>query len=490
MRGRGWMRFTGLAAIAWAAAACGSTVSTEPKPPVVEEEEEPPPLPPGMCRDGRPAAPVIEEGCAEEPLPEEDGSTCVRTIYSLGLGDEHTCAMVSGGRVKCWGAGEALGLGDVEDRGDEPGEMGGCLPTVDLGSDLPVTRLTAGAKHSCALLEDGTVRCWGNNERGELGLGDRASRGRAPLEMGKNLRAVDLGTDAVVLGVRAGRAHTCAVLRDSLLKCWGENGQGQLGLGDRRDRGGEPGDMGDNLPTVDLGQGERLVGLAVGGDHTCVWMVSGRLKCWGANGAGQLGLGDDTNRGEKGWQMGDSLPAVNLGTDERITLVATGLYHTCALFEGGSVKCWGGDHAGALGVSGTHGDRPESMGDNLPVVNLGAGKKAVSIAAGDHRTCALLDDGSVKCWGANYDGELGLGDRKDRGYEPEDMGDGLPAVDLGTGAVATGIRMRGKHTCVWLRGGDLKCWGVNTRGQLGLGHAAPRGTAKRRMGDALPAVEL
>ena len=156
--------------------------------------------------------------------------------------------------VKCWGDNGygQLGLGDTADRGDQSGEMGGDLPAVDLGAGRIATAITAGGYHTCALLDDATVKCWGWGWHGRLGLGDMASLGDEPGEMGVNLPAVDLGAGRTATAITAGDAHTCALLDDATVKCWGDNGAGQLGLGDTANRGDEPGEMGVNLPAVDL----------------------------------------------------------------------------------------------------------------------------------------------------------------------------------------------------------------------------------------------
>src|SRR5436190_12467161 len=115
------------------------------------------------------------------------------------------------------------------------------------------------------------------------------------------------------------------------------------------------------------------------------------------------------------------------------------------------------------------------MGNALPAVQLGTGRTATAIATGTDHTCALLDDGTVKCWGANLDGELGLGDKVTRGDGPGEMGDALPAVALGAGRTARAIATGQNHTCALLDDGSVKCWGSNGRGQLGIGSLQNKG---------------
>jgi alpha-tubulin suppressor-like RCC1 family protein len=130
------------------------------------------------------------------------------------------------------------------------------------------------------------------------------------------------------------------------------------------------------------------------------------------------------------------------------------------------------------------------MGDALPAVDLGPGRTATAVAAGFFHTCARLDDRRVKCWGNNGYGQLGLGDAVNRGDGPGEMGDALPAVDLGLGRTATAVAGGFGYTCALLDDRRLKCWGNNQFGQLGLGDSLNRGDAPGEMGDALPAVDL
>src|SRR5262249_46538001 len=149
---------------------------------------------------------------------------------------------------------------------------------------------------------------------------------------------------------------------------------------------------------------------------------------WGFNSTGRLGLGDTTNRGDNrdmpGHQMGDKLPPVNLGMDKKATALAAGMHHTCAVRSDGSIKCWGENNYGQLGLGDNtpRGSMPDQMGAQLPLVNLGTGKTVTALSAGYEHTCALLNDGKVKCWGENDHGQLGLGDNKNRGDMPSQMG--------------------------------------------------------------------
>jgi hypothetical protein len=179
--------------------------------------------------------------------------------------------------------------------------------------------ISAGTYHTCAVLDDDSVKCWGRGDHGQNGYGDRltaatVNRGDSPGEMGDNLDAVDLGTGRNAKMISVGDSHTCAVLDDDSVKCWGWNANGQLGLGDTSSRGDYPGEMGDNLPVVDLGTGRTAKMIDAGTHHTCAVLDDDKVKCWGWNDSGRLGLGDTSNRGDGPGEMGDNLPVVDLGT--------------------------------------------------------------------------------------------------------------------------------------------------------------------------------
>jgi alpha-tubulin suppressor-like RCC1 family protein len=432
------------------------------------------------CDDGNV---VTGDGC---------GSTC-RRVVALAVGDLHGCVLLDDGSVKCWGYNGAgqLGLGDSQSRGDAPGELGDSLLPVDLGAGRTAKAISAGDNHTCALLDDATVKCWGWNPFGQLGLGDKQVRGMGPNQMGNNLPVVDLGTGRTAKAISGHDRHTCAILDDGTVKCWGYNLNGRLGLGDTVDRGGAAGEMGDYLPPLSLGTGRTAKALSIGpsAEFDCAILDNGALKCWGKNGAGQLGLGDPQDRGDGAGEMGDNLPVVNLGTGRTAKIVVVGGGHTCAILDNGAVKCWGGMGTG-LGDTLNHGDGAGEMGDSLPVVSLGTGRTAKAITAGVLHTCAILDNGAVKCWGYGADGETGLGDPQTRGDGPNEMGDNLPAVALGAGRTAKALAAGGVQTCALLDNDTIKCWGGNNYGQLGLGDVNARGAAPNQMGDSLPALLL
>ena len=189
------------------------------------------------------------------------------------------------------------------------------------------------------------------------------------------------------------RSFTCAVLSTGDVKCWGWNGTGCLGIGDTVNRGDNAGDM-DTLPAVDLGGNNRAIQVAVGGRHACALLESGEVKCWGANFLGELGQGRaNTVVGDEAGQMGNNLPATDLGPDAQDKQLALAGQFSCALLTDGRIKCWGANPNGNLGLGNTNpvGTAPNHMGANLAAVFLGAGRSAVSISAGETHVCAVLD---------------------------------------------------------------------------------------------------
>jgi cysteine-rich repeat protein len=438
---------------------------------------------------------VAGEHCDDGNMAGGDAcpSDCRHRVISMELGGGHTCVLREDGYVACWGVNGsgALGLGDPFSRGDEPNELGAALPLVDLGEASTHVLVAAGRSHVCALGADGAMKCWGYNGFGQLGLGDVMDRGKSPNHMGGKLPRVDLGASAAAF-VAAGHDHTCAMFEGGAVSCWGNNGFGQLGLGGVEHRGDESNEMGAALALVDLGPGKTATALAAGANHTCVVLDSGKIKCWGKNFVGELGLGDRKTRGDGPGEMGSILPEVDVGMGRTASALALGAGHSCALLEGGAVKCWGFNDEGqlGLGISGYVGDDPGEMGETLAEVDLGAGRSAIAIAAGDHHTCALLGGGAAKCWGRNDRGQLGLGDTLPRGDGPGEMGDALPEVELGPSGEIIAIAAGGSFTCALFFDGAIKCWGDNTFGRLGLGDTESRGDEPGEMGALLPFTPL
>ena len=415
----------------------------------------------------------------------------------LSAGGGNSCAVLAQGQVKCWGINYAgqLGINSDTDHGGHPGDMGAALPAVPLGAGRTAVQVAVGDGHSCALLDDSSVKCWGYNEFGQLGQGHTYHLGTQHHTMDE-VQAVALALEPgdQVAAIAAGGFRTCALSQRGVLKCWGQNKQasdgtgGFLGLGDTENRG-DGNDMGAALPAVNVGAGRRVAQVAMGHWHSCALLDDGSLKCWGRNHKGQLGLGDTVDRGASASGMGDGLPAVDLG-ERRAVRVTAGELHTCAILDDQSVKCWGYNEDGRLGLGTTtkaYGDGPLEMGGNLPAIEL-ATASPVAIAAGKDHTCVRFANASVKCWGLNYNGQLGLGNKLVYGDQSTDMGANLPAVDLAAGLAS--VSPGGSFGCARLQSDAVKCWGHNDRGQLGLRDTADRGDEPLEMGLNLLALSF
>jgi alpha-tubulin suppressor-like RCC1 family protein len=447
--------------------------------------------------NGPVAASAPQSAASEEPfLP-------VRQIHTHA---STTCAVFEDGRLKCWGLGSSGQLADNRNNilGDHPNDMGDKLAAVPLSGGA-VVAIAGGTRTACAVLSDGRVKCWGSGYSGSLGTGS----GSNTLVEAVSAPVIDLGTGKTAKAVVGGRWVFCAHLTDDTVKCWGgDSGVGNLGIGEAGGIGDAPGEMGDALPAVNLGTGRTVKSLSASGLHVCAILDDDTLKCWGFNAYGALGTESTTYHGTTLASMGDALPVVNVGTGRKVKKVGTATWGTCAILDNDRLKCWGYNAGGALGLGfltpwpDSIGNAPGEMGDSLPYVDLGTGRTVKEVANGAVGACAILDDNGLKCWGAasvapggDYPpgaGLLGSGDTVDRGGAAGQMGDNLPYVDLGTGRHAVKVHAHGEgsHFCAILDNGKVKCWGANQNGQLGVGDRADRGDAPGEMGDNLPYVDL
>ncbi|MFC5183326.1 RCC1 domain-containing protein [Actinomadura harenae] len=292
-----------------------------------------------------------------------------------------------------------------------------------------VTALTAGAAHTCALFDGKTLRCWGDNQYGELGIGTNA-----PTPQPSEVQGL-AGTPTATLS-RA--VHNCSLLTTGTVQCWGMNKYGQLGDGNL---------VNTKNPIQVKGLRGTVRLLAVGGDHTCVvYQQDDSTWCWGQNKYGELGDGTLTT---------GSLQAVQVkGLPSPPERFATGVWTTCAILKDGSTWCWGHNEEGELG-NGT-----KSLGSPKPVQVKGLASTPTELVAGNFHTCALEQDGSMWCWGENKYGQIGDGSVK-IATKPTQV-TGLP----GTPAH---IIAGGYHTCATFSDGGMSCWGQNNFGQLGDG---------------------
>jgi hypothetical protein len=234
-----------------------------------------------------------------------------RTAKALAAdpADDVMCAILDTDQVKCWGsdAEGQLGDGDTLNRGNAANQMGDDLPFADLAT-LSVNQVSTSGRNTCAIVSPGKIRCWGEGASGGLGDGSTANHGDQPNEMGGNLGEVPIGGTPEL--VHAGDDFACAVTTSGLY-CWGENSDGELGLGDTMNRGVAPGQVAALAP-IDLGTQLDVVELTSGIRFVCARFSDGSIKCWGNGNYGELGTGAVTDLGVSAGQMGTSLPFVSL----------------------------------------------------------------------------------------------------------------------------------------------------------------------------------
>jgi alpha-tubulin suppressor-like RCC1 family protein len=266
-----------------------------------------------------------------------------------------------------------------------------------------VTQIAAGAIHTCALLDTGAVRCWGDGFHGMLGYGNQNAIGdnEAPASAG------DVNVGGTVVQITAGNQHTCALLDTGAVRCWGWGNYGQLGHASTSNIGDyfAPAGYGD----VDVGG--TVTQVVAGGNHTCALLETGAVRCWGQGFRGALGYGNANNIGDT--EHPASAGDVNVGGIA--VKLAAGSDHTCALLDTGAVRCWGWGVFGELGYG-----NETTIGDNETPASAGdvdVGGVVTHIAAGALHTCAALDTGAIRCWGSDYHGQLGYGS------PPSDIGD-------------------------------------------------------------------
>ena len=355
-----------------------------------------------------------------------------QTAKAVSTGISHTCAILNDGKVKCWGLGMRgrLGQGNEHLIGDETGELEK-MPTIDLGKDRTAKAVSVGFDHTCALLDDNTVKCWGSGSTGRLGNGKEENLGDGSDEMGDKLLAIDFGSSRTAKAISAGGYHTCAILSDNNVKCWGSGNDGRLGQ-ESTDHIGDEEDEVKDMPVVDLGNGRTAKAISAGSGHTCAILDDDTVKCWGSGMTGRLGYGNLLSLGDESGEMGDELIRVNIGAGRKAKSISAGSNNTCVVLDDNTAKCWGGGAYGQLGAGNVYriGDNSGEM-EALKPINFGEGRTVQTITAGGNHVCALLDNNAIKCMGYGYHGQLGSGKTDNLGDNSNEVGDDLPTVDLG-----------------------------------------------------------
>jgi alpha-tubulin suppressor-like RCC1 family protein len=374
-----------------------------------------------------------EGGCEVElradGLPCEPGVACADGLCAapdprhraLVAGTAHTCVLrPTDGALRCFGDGLLGQLGDGLGASS-------ATPRTVVGLDTALSLASQG-DHTCALSAGGDVFCWGAGANGQLGDGgtsDALSPGLVSLP-------------EAAVAVAAGGRHSCAVLESGAVRCWGSQQYGALG-------NGATVAAAVVAPTPVLWLGDAL-DMWAGGNQSCALRDGGRLVCWGQNSAGGIGDGTTTHRG---YPVEVAPGAAELWRARRLV---TGAEHACVVSDEGAVFCWGRNAYSQLGL-------PDIVNRRLaePIAELADGVWTVAASA-DH-TCALLEDGTVRCWGRNTHGQLGLGNTATRVAHPT----AVPGL-TGVAAIACGAL----HTCALTAAGTLYCWGANPDGRLGF----------------------
>ncbi len=337
---------------------------------------------------------------------------------TMGLGSFHSCAISRTGELKCWGsnANDQLGDGSSITQRNTPGNV--------LGSAKYIA-VAGGETFTCAVTSGGAAQCWGRNVFGQLGDGSNTTR-NTPVQV--------VGLSSGVTAIAAGHLHACALLSTGTVKCWGDNSDGQLGVGTL---------VPSSIP-VDVVGLSGVQSIESGAYYTCALLQGGAVKCWGFNGSGQLGDNSKQTR---------STPTDVVGLSSGVARVSAGWGHTCAALTDGTVMCWGaaGSHLGDL-----------SPNDRLVPSPVSTVSGATDVVVGNMFTCAIVGGGGVQCWGLGNDGRLGYG---------QSFTSATPVTVSGISA-ASALRTGDSHACVIVSGSQAFCWGANLRGQLGSGSSA------------------
>ena len=368
-------------------------------------------------------------------------------LAKLALGDSHSCALAEEGIVKCWGAGGGGRLG----HGGTPSSSAPVTTSSAGGAALSdVIQVSAGAEHTCGLTASGGVKCWGNGANGRLGHNVLTSS-VSPVAV-KDVAGT--GTLSGIVQISLGQEHTCAVTSAMKVLCWGKGDFGRLGHDATTD---------SSLPVFvkdvsGAGELSGIVQVSAGAQHSCALSIEGQVFCWGKGSDGRLG-----NRQTADKTLPVSVFAGSTGSAllRNIIQISAGDWHICALTEGGEVRCWG--HNGSQGKLGNR----ETSNKHYPVSVLAGATGSTHLAgvvqvksAGAH-SCALLSSGQVKCWGSGEYGKLGNNGTANKRY-PVDVafGGGLLSniVEVSVGR---------DHSCALSASNQVRCWGKGSSGQLG-----------------------
>ncbi len=346
-------------------------------------------------------------------------SDLLSAVISFSAGDTHSCAVIDGGSVFCWGDNYFGQLGNGTDVNS--------AELVRVNDIIDAVSVVTGNGHSCAVLSTGSVQCWGKNSSGQLGDGTKVVSFTPVTVVGLS----DVAT------MVAGWNHSCARSNDNKVLCWGENAQGQLGDGTG---------VTSTTPVAVSGITSAL-SISSGSNHTCVLLSNDNVSCWGYNAKGQLG--DNST-------VTPLIPVTVTGISD-VASITLGRYFSCVLLNDGGVSCWGDNTWGQLGNGSTN-NTPTLI--PAPVNDLA---NVVSVSAGFEHSCAVLNTGRVWCWGANDSAQLG------NGFSGYEFSLSTPAMVNGGLTDAVLVSSGRRDSCALQSSGRWSCWGHNAYFQLGDG---------------------
>jgi alpha-tubulin suppressor-like RCC1 family protein len=373
---------------------------------------------------------VYENVAPTGPTPATPSLAACGTKRTIAAGWDHSCAVKPNGSVRCWGANSDGQLGNSS-------TLTSLTPVAIANANKvqPAAVISASAKHTCAIRRDGTVWCWGDNFYGTLGNGSTTSS-TVPVGVADVNDAMAIGT---------GLRHTCALRRNGTVACWGSKDFGYLGNGDPS----TPVSAIANKP-VRTSVLVDATAIAVGHYHACALSKAGTVWCWGTNTHGQLGKPD--------FALPQLVPARVAGIDN-VRSISAGRESTCAVRTDGSTWCWGANEYGQLG-------RSPYTASSVPTRVNNLNGAALTSDAGSVHGCALIDNGTVWCWGGNGYGQIGNGGTAD----PRAILNAQQVVGLsGVNALSS----HHLHTCAMNPAGSVWCWGNNVSGKLGSGSESP-----------------